>query len=164
MALNRYIWTMKNYIFLLLFLPAILACDKDECPYPDSIATASASEISDIQEYLDANSLTATQHPSGFFYRVNTAGAGATPDLCSAVTVKYIGKLTNGSVFDANASGISFILGRLILGWQKGIPLIKPGGSITLYIPPSLGYGSSAVGSIPANSILIFDIDLVAVQ
>jgi FKBP-type peptidyl-prolyl cis-trans isomerase FkpA len=55
-------------------------------------------------------------------------------------------------------------LGQLIVGWQKGLPLISSGGKITLYIPPSLGYGSAAAGSIPANSILIFDIELISVS
>jgi FKBP-type peptidyl-prolyl cis-trans isomerase FkpA len=61
-------------------------------------------------------------------------------------------------------------LGQLIIGWQKGLPLIKSGGSITLFIPPSLGYGnqdirnSSGAVIIPANSNLKFTIDLVSVQ
>jgi FKBP-type peptidyl-prolyl cis-trans isomerase len=49
------------------------------------------------------------------------------------------------------------------LGWQYGLPLIKPGGKILLYLPPSLGYGSSPVGTIPANSVLIFEVQLVSV-
>ena len=57
----------------------------------------------------------------------------------------------------------SFQLKNLIIGWQKGIPLIQKGGSIRLYIPPSMGYGSKSSSSIPANSTLIFDIDLVGV-
>ena len=60
-------------------------------------------------------------------------------------------------------------LGELIPGWQKGIPLIKKGGEVKLYIPPSLGYGSQNVTSggvvvVPANSILIFDVQLADVQ
>jgi FKBP-type peptidyl-prolyl cis-trans isomerase FkpA len=52
----------------------------------------------------------------------------------------------------------------LILGWQYGIPLVKAGGRIMLYLPPSLGYGSQSTGTIPANSVLIFDITLQGVQ
>jgi len=82
-----------------------------------------------------------------------------------------MGRLTNGTVFDQSPAGgtKTFTLGGLIPGWQKGIPLISSGGKITLYIPPSLGYGSVDVKQnniviIPANSILIFEIDLVAVS
>jgi FKBP-type peptidyl-prolyl cis-trans isomerase FkpA len=155
---------MKKYLLILLLSPMILSCGDDECMYTESIVTASVSEISDLQAYLDANSITATQHPSGFFYLIVTEGSGATPGLCSAVTVQYVGRLTNGTIFDASPAGSTFYLGRLIVGWQKGIPLIKAGGTIILYLPPSMGYGSSAVGSIPANSILIFEIQLTGVQ
>ncbi len=77
----------------------------------------------------------------------------------------YTGKLVNGTVFDQTPAGANatLVLGQLIVGWQKGLPLIGTGGKITLYIPPSLGYGSSAVGSVPANSILIFDIELAGI-
>jgi FKBP-type peptidyl-prolyl cis-trans isomerase FkpA len=155
---------MKKYLLLLFLSPLFFGCDEDECMYSDSVITASSSEVSDLQAYLDANSITATQHPSGFFYTIVTEGSGATPGLCSAVTVQYIGRLTNGTIFDASPAGSTFYLGRLIVGWQKGIPLIKAGGTINLYLPPSMGYGSSAVGSIPANSILIFEIQLTGVQ
>jgi FKBP-type peptidyl-prolyl cis-trans isomerase FkpA len=74
--------------------------------------------------------------------------------------VKYTGRLTNGSVFDSS-TGATFALANLITGWQQGIPYIGKGGKITLYLPPSLGYGSQASGSIPANSILIFEIELI---
>ena len=72
--------------------------------------------------------------------------------------------MENGSVFDQNQAGVTFTLSQLILGWQKGIPLIKKGGSIKLYLPPSLGYGCNAVGAIPPGSNLIFSIDLIDVQ
>jgi FKBP-type peptidyl-prolyl cis-trans isomerase len=84
--------------------------------------------------------------------------------------VKYTGTLTTGFKFDENLTGFSELLGRLVIGWQKGLPLIKAGGSMSLYIPPTLGYGSQDIKNssgaviIPANSILIFTIQLVAVQ
>ena len=90
------------------------------------------------------------------------------PGACSTVTVKYKGTLTNGTGFDSSykvaPDGYPFQLGQLIPGWQIGIPLVKSGGSINLYIPPSLGYGASGSGPIPPNAILIFKIDLVNIQ
>ena len=159
---------MKNIFLLSAFVVTILSsCTKKDagCGFTDSTVIASAAEIQSVQNYLTSNSITGTtQHPSGFFYKVNLAGSGkAIVNLCSGVTVKYTGKLTNGTVFDQNATGASFTLGQLIVGWQKGIPLIISGGKITLYIPPSLGYGSQGAGSIPPNSVLIFDIELLNV-
>ncbi|MDO9376920.1 MAG: FKBP-type peptidyl-prolyl cis-trans isomerase [Bacteroidota bacterium] len=160
-------------LFFLLAVPFLMtACIKDEpnntCQLTLSKAVAPASEIASVQNYLAANSITATQHPSGLYYVVNNPGAALTPTACSAVTVKYVGRLTNGSTFEDsntnNPNGITFTLGQLIAGWQIGIPLVQKGGSITLYIPPSLGYGQNASGPIPGNSILIFTIELVNVQ
>ena len=136
----------------------------------DSNITASASEVTDIETYLNTAGITGAQkHPSGFYYKITQAGSGkAIVNLCSIVTVNYAGRLTNGTYFDPTTPGTtrsaSFTLGQVIVGWQKGLPLISAGGKITLYIPPSLGYGSTAAGSIPANSILIFDIELVNVS
>ena len=59
---------------------------------------------------------------------------------------------------------ITFPLSGVIQGWQEGIPLFKEGGSGILLIPSALGYGSQSVGSIPANSVLIFDINLIDVD
>jgi FKBP-type peptidyl-prolyl cis-trans isomerase FkpA len=123
-----------------------------------------AAEIASLQSYITANSITATQHPGGFFYKIVTQGTGATPSLSSNITVKYTGSLTNGNVFDQNLTGFTAVLSQLILGWQKGVPLIQKGGSIVLYLPPSLGYGCSAIGNIPRGSNLIFSIELVDVQ
>lgn len=157
---------MKKIMLIVLAVPVLmLSCKKTntECPFKDSATVASASEIANIQAYLTSNSLTATQHSSGLFYEITNPGSGSVPGLCSNVTVKYTGRLFNGTVFDSNTTGVSFTLGNLILGWQKGIPLVAKSGTIRLYIPPSLGYGSSAVGSIPANSYLIFDIQVINV-
>jgi FKBP-type peptidyl-prolyl cis-trans isomerase len=157
---------MKKNLLILLSLPLILfSCKKTtECPYNESAKTASASEISAIQTYLTTNSLTATQHSSGIFFNVTSLGTGGGAGLCSNVTVKYTGRLFNGTIFDSNSTGVQFELGTLIIGWQKGIPLVGKGGIIRLYVPPSLAYGASAVGSIPANSYLIFDIEVVNIS
>lgn len=131
---------------------------------PNNTGVPTAAEVASLQAYITSNSLTATQHPDGFFYRIITQGTGATPTLASTVTVKYTGTLTNGSIFDQSTTGVSFVLSQLILGWRKGLPLIQKGGSIILYLPPSLGYGCSSAGAIPPGSNLIFSIELIDVQ
>lgn len=154
---------------LSFFVVAALSCSKEDnnkpCDRTESALVAPQSEINAVQAYIATNGLTATLHPSGFFYSIETPGTGATAGLCNDVSVQYIGKLTNGNIFDqTTGSPATFTLGDLIVGWQKGLPLIKPGGKIKLYLPPTLGYGPNANGPIPANSILIFDLELVAVS
>ncbi|MFM2325838.1 MAG: hypothetical protein RIR31_40 [Bacteroidota bacterium] len=158
----------KLFVFCSLVL-LFVSCNKPSvdtaCQYTTSTFVAPTSEITSLQNYITASHPAAIQHSSGLFYEIINPGSGtAVPEVCSAVTVKYTGTLTNGTMFDQNTTGVSFTLGQLILGWQKGIPLIKKGGSINLYLPPSLGYGSATVGSIPANSILVFTIQLLDVQ
>jgi FKBP-type peptidyl-prolyl cis-trans isomerase FkpA len=161
---------MKSFFFILIIIAAVSgSCSKKDqtCNLNDSNVSASAAEIASLQTYLSSNGITATQHPSGFFYKITQVGSGqAVVNLCSKITIKYVGKLTNGTIFDQTTAGATatFTLGQLIIGWQKGIPLISSGGKITLYIPPSLGYGSAGSGPIPPNSILIFDIELVGVS
>jgi FKBP-type peptidyl-prolyl cis-trans isomerase FkpA len=100
----------------------------------------------------------------GFYYKILEPGSGATATISSKVKTLYKGMLTNGNIFDQSTSPIEFPLGNVILGWQYGIPLIKPGGRIILYLPPSLGYGPYGAGSIPGNAGLIFEVTLVSVN
>ncbi|MCZ8341759.1 MAG: FKBP-type peptidyl-prolyl cis-trans isomerase [Leptospira sp.] len=86
----------------------------------------------------------------------------------SNVTVHYVGRLTNGNKFDSSRDrGKPFVFnlgaGEVIKGWDKGIKGMKVGGKRKLIIPPELGYGSKTVGSIPANSTLIFEVELLKV-
>ena len=124
--------------------------------------TAPASEVDSLRAYLEDNGITATEDPRGFFYEITAAG-DKKPTVCDFITFDYVGTLTDGTQFDAG-SNASFYLSNLIIGWQEGIPLIGTGGSMKLYLPPSLGYGSADYGDIPGNSILIFSIALTAVQ
>lgn len=118
-----------------------------------------------IKQYISDHNLNATATGSGLYYVITTQGNGAQPNGNSTVTVKYKGYLTDGSVFDQTGnSGATFGLGNVIKGWQEGIPLFKKGGKGMLLIPSALGYGDQAQGSIPANSVLIFDIELLDVK
>jgi FKBP-type peptidyl-prolyl cis-trans isomerase FkpA len=154
----------------LLFSLVLSSCLKDKTNttsncVANTTGIPTAAEIADLQAYLTSKSITATQDSRGFFYTITNAGTGVNPTLASTVVVKYVGTLTNGNEFDRNrnAGGETFPLNQLIKGWQYGIPLIKKGGSITLYLPPTLAYGCTAAGSIPPGSTLIFTIDLVDV-
>ncbi|MGC4103337.1 FKBP-type peptidyl-prolyl cis-trans isomerase [Ferruginibacter sp.] len=165
---------LKKFLVIGLTASLFLSCNKDNkvtCPYTESTFVAPSGEVTAVQNYCASAHPAAIQHSSGLFYEITAAGTGTTTaSVCSNITIKYSGYLTNGNKFDENLSGITFTLGGLILGWQKGIPLVKKGGSINLYIPPSLGYGSQDVRNnagvvvIPANSILVFNIQVLDVN
>lgn len=98
-------------------------------------------------------------------------GTGDEAKAGDTVTVHYVGTLTNGTVFDASRKrgdqGFTFALGRgqVIKGWDQGVAGMKVGGKRRLTIPSNLAYGSQAVGGvIPANSTLIFEVELLKVS
>lgn len=108
--------------------------------------------------------------PSGLLYVVNEEGTGASPKATDVVEVYYTGKLPNGTVFDSTelhgGEAAKFPLNQVIPGWTEGVQLMKEGGKYTFFIPSNLGYGEQGVpqAGIPANSPLIFDIELVKVD
>lgn len=158
---------LKKLIFGIGIIVSFSGCFKNKephCSYDPCAYAAPANEIQAVKDYLAAQGITnATQHCSGFFYVIDNPGTGKQPSACSYVSVNYKGSLTDGTVFDQGTNFQTY-LSNVILGWTNGVPLIKAGGTIHLYIPPSLGYGNQDYGPIPANSVLIFDVDLNAVQ
>ncbi|KAF0890273.1 hypothetical protein E2562_002687 [Oryza meyeriana var. granulata] len=84
------------------------------------------------------------------------------------VSVKYIGKLKNGTIFDSTVGGRPFDfrlgIGEVIKGWDIGINGMRVGDKRRLTIPPSMGYGNQRMGKIPQNSTLVFDVELVNVK
>ena len=86
------------------------------------------------------------------------------------VWVEYTGKLTDGTKFDSSLDHpdppFTFLLGKhqVIAGWDEGIAGMKVGQKRQLIIPPNLGYGDNAQGPIPANSTLIFDVQLLGIK
>lgn len=113
-----------------------------------------------IQEYIKDHNLDADSTSSGLYYVIKKPGIGQTPSLYSNVKIKYKGYLLSGKIFDEAKSPVVLNLSQVIKGWQEGIPKFKEGGEGILLIPSKLGYGGQANGSIPANSVLIFDIEL----
>ncbi len=110
-----------------------------------------------------------TKNSTGLYWRDVTVGTGVMAANGMTVAVHYVGNLPNGTQFDANgptATPFSFKLGvgQVVPGFDEGVRGMKVGGRRQLIIPPSLGYGSQSVGAIPANSILVFTVDLVSAQ
>jgi len=122
------------------------------------------------QEFLaqnrDAEGVVETD--SGLQYQVLTKGENTThPSANSRVKVHYHGSLLDGTVFDSSVERnepISFGLNQVIKGWTEGVQLMSEGDKFKFYIPSSLGYGNSAAGKIAAGSLLIFEVELLAID
>ena len=82
----------------------------------------------------------------------------------NTVYMKYKAYLLDGTVFDENKTGTNITLPNTIKGWQEGIPKFKVGGKGKLFIPSKLGYGTDATGKIPANSVLIFEVEVIEIK
>jgi peptidylprolyl isomerase len=109
--------------------------------------------------------------PSGLKYVDIVVGTGAAVNQGDHVAVKYVGKLSDGTVFDASAKHpemgptFNYVQGvtELIQGWTEGTSTMHVGGKRKLIIPPQLGYGLQGAGdAIPPNATLVFEIELVS--
>lgn len=136
-----------------------------------------------IQDFLSKNNIEAEKTESGLYYMVTNETSGEKPEAGDTVRVNYVGKLMDGTVFDTSYEDVAkeadvynperdygpieipIGKGRVIRGWDEGIMLLNEGSEATLYIPSGLAYGPRAAGAaIPANSTLIFDVELVEVK
>jgi peptidylprolyl isomerase len=111
--------------------------------------------------------------PSGLKYVDIVVGTGADVKTGDHVSVKYVGRLLDGTKFDASADHpemgptFDYVQGvtSLIAGWTEGTSTMKVGGKRKLIIPPQLGYGMQGAGdAVPPNATLIFEIELVAIN
>ena len=98
-----------------------------------------------------------------------TVGEGREVKSGDTVVMNYKGTLTDGTQFDSSYDrGEPFAtqigVGQVIQGWDQGIPGMKVGGKRRLTIPPELGYGAANVGTIPPNSTLIFEVELLEIK
>lgn len=163
----------KLFLLLpLLFALVFISCNKNKsCGFTDSSKTATSYELTALADSLAKYNITANQHPAGVFYTViNPGTGGVVSNLCAQVTASYWGGFFDGKGFDSSATPIPFTLGQTIVGWQKAIPMVKGGGEINIYIPPSLGYQDKNVTDqtgnviIPANSYLVFKVKVKSIE
>ncbi len=120
---------------------------------------------------IDGKTVTLKTLPSGVKYYDMKVGTGANPKIGQTVSVQYTGTLLDGTKFDSSydhgGQPIDFPIGvgRVIKGWDEGVPSMKVGGKRRLVIPSDLAYGASPpTPTIPPNATLVFDIELVAVK
>lgn len=155
---------MRN-LFLLggALLLLMSACKKNSEPYdpkPQLLA-----DTAKIGAYLREHNETAVMDSAyGIFYRIIAPGNGVDSVKSPSTKVKtlYTGRLLNGTVFDSSGTTpVEFRAGGVIDGFQYGLLKLSKGGKIKLYLPSLYGYGTQAQPRIPANSVLIFDLELV---
>ena len=133
----------------------------------DFLNQKSSNQMEEGKKFLEENAkregviATAT----GLQYEILNEGTGNKPSgPTSNVTVHYEGRLTDGKVFDSSYKRnqpATFGLHQVISGWTEGVQLMPEGSKFRFFIPPDLGYGSRGAGSIPPNSVLIFDVELL---
>ena len=139
-----------------------------------------ATDIEIIDTYLKENGIEAEKTDAGVRYVITEQGDGPIPDLGESVNVHYAGRLLTGEYFDTSMEDvakeqelynpqrpyrpfpISIWASSVISGWHDGISQLNIGSKATLYIPSPMAYGPSSQGEvIKANSVLVFDVELV---
>jgi FKBP-type peptidyl-prolyl cis-trans isomerase len=146
---------MRSKLFFMLLILAVsgTACVSPTDMTCDVLPTRVTSTSGDT-----------VQTVSGLRYIDLTVGGGAEARECRRLEVRYEGRLENGTVFDSGTLGI-VPGGRMgfIPGFEQALIGMRAGGTRRAIIPPYLAYGAAGVGSIPPNSTLIFDLELVSV-
>jgi FKBP-type peptidyl-prolyl cis-trans isomerase FkpA len=163
---------MKKW-FVIILAVFFAACVKDakKCTFTLPTASAPQAERIIVQNYLTSKGITATLHPNGFYYNISNPGTGSKAEPCNTVSLQYTARLTNDSIFDATPGSAFYTdkVGTFLPGLQMGMSLIGKGGTVQLYIPPSLGFGAvpypNAINPVvPANSVLVYDLTISALQ
>jgi FKBP-type peptidyl-prolyl cis-trans isomerase FkpA len=147
----------------LVALLMLAACDLNDFRRTPILSSNDFAE----ELHVDTDAMTTT--PSGLRYQDLAPGSGAVAEPGHEVSVHYTGWLTDGTEFDSSVrrrEPYAFQLGRgvVIAGWDEGVAGMKVGGRRKLVIPPGLGYGAAQNGPIPANSTLVFDVELLGVR
>ena len=152
---------MKKLLFGFLLLSFLSSCDDDIY----SAQLQLEEDIVLIEQYMAENNINAIEDGSGVFYVVEEEGTGSEyPSASAQLSMAYRGYLMDGTEFDSatTVNPLSINLAQTITGWRFGIPKFKKGGKGLLIIPSPLAYGNSPAGNdIPANSILIFEVEIL---
>lgn len=119
--------------------------------------------LSEIQE-IDT-SLETQKTNSGLCYFLSQEGNGKTPQVGDTVSVNYVSKLLDGTIYGSSDGAHEFLVGHLLPGVNEAITLMREGAKGTFIIPSELGYGSKGIDNmVPPNAVLVYDIELVKVK
>ena len=145
----------------------LVGCDKGTTPTETKPAETNAAASAPAAGAAEKSGVTTTA--SGLKYEVLKKGTGTvSPKATDTVKVHYHGTLLDGTVFDSSVERgqpISFPLNGVIPGWTEGVQLMKVGDKFKFTIPPGLAYGDQSPSpKIPANSTLVFEVELLAIE
>lgn len=152
---------MKTQISTLIATLTLVACTSGETPSAPQAMPTTAAPITSNAPRTTA---------SGLIIETLATGSGPAAKSGDKVSVHYTGWLTNGTKFDSSRDRnepFSFRLGtgHVIPGWDEGVAGMQPGGKRRLTVPAHLAYGSRGAGGvIPPNAVLIFEVELLAIQ
>ncbi len=148
---------MKGFLSVAVIFILFARCSEEKVnlAYKDQLK----KDISLIDEYLAANNITSEADTSGLRYSIATKGSDFKPQLVDSIQVNYSLFLLKGDSIFTNGQN-TFLLNKLIRAWRIALPLVGEGAKLRLFVPSGLAYGNYRTGPIPANSNLIFDIEL----
>lgn len=166
----------KNGRFFIYEVALVSITDKDKVASDAAINAKKQSDADEVllKDYFAKNKLNPTKTASGLYYTISKEGSGETITPGKTVSMLYTGKLLDGKVFDSNVDPqfnhtepftIQAGAHAVIPGFDEAILLAKKGMKMTAYIPSVLGYGAqSPAPSIPANAVMVFDVEVTEVQ
>jgi len=129
-------------------------------------AKVQAASMTFLTENKEKDGVVVTE--SGLQYRVISSGKGSVkPTASDTVSTHYHGTLIDGTVFDSSVERgepVSFPVSGVIRGWTEALQLMNVGDKWELVIPSELAYGANPPGSIPANAVLIFEVELLEIK
>ena len=148
---------------------ALVALSSAACLGTDSnVPEERKIENTTFASSLGVDLAASTKTPNGAYYRDILVGTGAEVTSGQSVSVRYSGYLWTGTLFDSNLTGSLLVFhlgkGEVIAGFDEALVGVHVGGKRQIIIPPSLGYGPYDYGPIPGNSILVFNIEVIAAQ
>ena len=149
-----------KYLISAISLIMLSACVQD---------SPNIKQIENMQFFIDNKTdINVIEVEEGLQYLVMQSGdqEGKNPKLDQVITAHFHGTLTNGNIFwsSLDAEPLKIELSKLIIGCQKIISMMKKGDKWKVFIDPTMAYGEEGRPGIPSNSILVFEIELLAIN
>jgi FKBP-type peptidyl-prolyl cis-trans isomerase FkpA len=117
-----------------------------------------------IEAYLKKNNKACERSSSGLYYNIIEQGEGREIKYGDRIAFTYKGELLDGTVFDKRTKPIEFDVDILIAAWKEAMLMLNEGGKAYIVAPPHLGYGTHELSDIPANSIIVYTLEVVKVK
>eukprot|EP00930_Biecheleria_cincta_P086241 TRINITY_DN75567_c0_g1_i1.p1 TRINITY_DN75567_c0_g1~~TRINITY_DN75567_c0_g1_i1.p1 ORF type:complete len:189 (-),score=43.25 TRINITY_DN75567_c0_g1_i1:138-704(-) len=157
-------WSKRPMIALLLGAAALAALALAGPRLRGSVGMKAATMGADLTQ-LDAE---AAASSPGFSVHITQPGSGPNVQSGQTVSMNYVGKLTDGTIFDSTTTRGPFQtvigVGKVIKCWDQGVVQLNKGAKATLTCPPDMAYGSQGVGPIPPDATLTFDVEVLDIQ